>query len=75
MKIYVLVKNIEADVDYSWDYTPYEIIEANTSRARLEEIKKEYEKLNGGEVWEEYYDNFTCCYTIEEVELKGESLQ
>jgi len=68
MKIYVLIKDCEADFDYGWDYSHYDLIEASTSRDKLEKKMKLYEKENGGETWDE--DDFHCCYVIGEVELE-----
>lgn len=70
MKIYILVQHYEAQPGYSWDYSPFDFVVANTSKKKIEQKKKELERLNGGEYWEEGYDNFTCHYTIEEVDLE-----
>lgn len=69
MRIYILVKHYEAPYDYGWDYTPFELIEANTSKRNLENKCFEYEQCNGGATWEE--DDFTCYYTIEEIGLEN----
>lgn len=70
MKIYVLVKHYEADIDFAWDYEPTEMLEAYKSKDRAEQEKRKIEQANGGETWEE--DEFSCCLTIEEIELVEE---
>lgn len=71
MTIYVLIKHFEASIDYGWDYSPTELVRAYTSKVKAEQDKKDFEEENGGETWEEY-DEFTCYFTIEEVELEGD---
>ena len=69
MKLYIIVKNYEADFDYSWDYSPYELCQAFLSEEEAEQAKKSWETENGGETWEE--EDFNCYYTIAEVELES----
>lgn len=62
--MYIIVKNYEADCDYAWDYSPYELCRAFTSKEEAESVKRTWES-ESGQSWQE--DDFNCYYTIEEV--------